>query len=284
MEMLADMKARGTGPTRPPNEIEKMTTKAKKQWLSGVKKQRNTMSRLRRARRGTVYPHLVSIAGEHTWEGGEGDCFTGSDKEAQMVNAAGEAGGGAKSSQYEGGLLHSSGTENKWRCEQCGQFRVAPGSGVCGACTAETACVYAVVHHAELPGSGACLAHEPTPGLGLLDERNRSQDPRAFLPTPERTRGLPHCRLHCPTEDLVEDVGDCETLMPIQRHGSTPNEGHPAAHTGAEGVHISEAGDLSTGSGALWAAGTTTDIAGYHGDCVDLGRGSSRHVVAQIYT
>jgi hypothetical protein len=31
MEMLADMQAQGTEPTRPPNEIEGMTTKAKRQ-------------------------------------------------------------------------------------------------------------------------------------------------------------------------------------------------------------------------------------------------------------
>ena len=51
-EMLADMKPRGTEPTRHPGEIENMTTKAKRQCLSSVKKRR-------RARRGTLYPHLV---------------------------------------------------------------------------------------------------------------------------------------------------------------------------------------------------------------------------------
>ena len=107
-------------------------------------------------------------------------------------------------------------------------FRVAPGSN--DACTAKTARVHAVVQHAELPGSGACLVHEPMTGLGSLDERKKSQDPRAFLPTPERPRGLPHCRLHCPAEDLVEDTGGCETLIPIQKHGSAPDEDHPAVY------------------------------------------------------
>jgi hypothetical protein len=63
MEMLADMRARGTDPTRPPDEIERMTTKAKRQWLSGVKKERDAISRLRKAWRGTLYPHLVDTAG-----------------------------------------------------------------------------------------------------------------------------------------------------------------------------------------------------------------------------
>ena len=62
MEMLADMKARSTEPTRPPNEIEKTTTKAKRQWLSRL----YAISGLRRAWRGTLYPHLVDTTRAHT--------------------------------------------------------------------------------------------------------------------------------------------------------------------------------------------------------------------------
>ena len=71
------------------------------------------------------------------------------------------------------------------------------------------------------------MAHEPMTELGSLDKQKESQDSRAFLPTPERPHGLPHSRLHCPAEGLVEDAGDCVTLMPLQKHGSTPDEDHP---------------------------------------------------------
>ena len=91
-----------------------------------------------------------------------------------MVHAAGEAGCDAECSQCDDGLLHSSGTECEWKCVQCGQLLIAPGSDMCNACGAEAAFVDVVVQHAVLPGSEACLAHEAMTRLGSLGSQKKS--------------------------------------------------------------------------------------------------------------
>ena len=195
-----------------------MATKAKRQWLSSVKKHRDDISRRRRARRGTLYSHLVGTAGGHAWEDSKNDGLADGDREAQVVHTAGEAGGDAECSQCDDELLHSSGTECGWKCVQCGQLRIAPGSDMCNACSAEAACVDGVMQHGVRSSSEACLAHESMTELGPLESQKESQDPRAFLSTPGRPHGLPHYRLHCPAEDLVEGTEDCVALMPVQKH------------------------------------------------------------------
>ena len=88
--------------------------------------------------------------------------------EAQIVDTAEEAGGDAECNQYDSELLHGSDTEAEWRCAQCGQCCVAPGSDVCDACAAEAAFVDAVMQHPELPGSVDFLPHDPVSGFSSL--------------------------------------------------------------------------------------------------------------------
>ena len=152
-----------------------MTTKAKRQWMSSVRKQRDATSRLRKARRGTLYPHLVKTTRSRAWEGVEGNGFAGSGGEARIVDTAEEARGDAGCSQYDSELLHGSGTEGEWRCAQCEQCCVAPGSDVCDACAAEAAFVDVVMQHPELSGSVDLLARDPVSEFGLLGGRKKRQ-------------------------------------------------------------------------------------------------------------
>ena len=84
------------------------------------------------------------------------------------------------------------------------------------ACAAEAAFVDAVMQHLELPGSVIFLAHDLVSEFGSLGGREKSQDPRAFLPTLEQPHELPRSRPHCPTEGLAESTEDCVTLMPAK--------------------------------------------------------------------
>ena len=164
-----------------------MITKAKRQWLSSVKKQREAISRLHRARRGTLYHHIVDTTEARAWEGNEGDGFAGSGEEARNVDIAEEIGGGAECSRYDSELLHGSDTEGELRCAQCGQCCVAPGPDVCDECAAEAAFVDVVMTHPELPDSRDLLAHDPVSEFGSLGGRKKSQDPRAFFAHTEMT-------------------------------------------------------------------------------------------------
>ena len=90
---------------------------------------------------------MTSYEHARAWRGDEGDGSDGSGKGAPAVDAAEGAGGDAECSQYGSELPHSSDTEGEWRCAQCGQCCVTPGSDVCDTCAAEAAFIDAVMQH-----------------------------------------------------------------------------------------------------------------------------------------
>ena len=103
-------------------------------------------------------------------------------------------------------------------------------------------------------GSGTCLDHELAAGnvsqlakYKLPESQGEGQNPRALLATLGRARGLPQYRLRSPTEGGVESTDGCVGLMPIQGYESTPDEGHPVAHSETEDRHSSKAGGLPAG-------------------------------------